>query len=72
VRRLSTWYISYAVPRGTEMTVAKDRDKAIETACELLRDGANVLGVGPMVDEPTGNLITAEQIREIVKIRQAA
>jgi hypothetical protein len=72
VRLLSTWYISYAVPRGTEMTIAKDRGKTIETACELLRDGVNVLGVGPMVAAPTGNLITAEQIREMVKIRQAA
>jgi hypothetical protein len=72
VRRLRSWYISYAVPRGTEMTIAKDRGTAIEIACELLRDGVDVLGAGPMVEEPAGKVITGEQIRSIAKMRRAA
>jgi hypothetical protein len=47
------------------MHISKHREAAIDTACDLLRQGLNVTEVGPMLGMRDGNVLDGDQIRRI-------
>src|SRR5437016_4660630 len=66
------WYISFAIPGGTKMSIAVDRAAAIESALAMLGSGIDVREVGPMVEPPEGKIIDAAAIRAMRQTREAA
>jgi len=62
------WYVAVGIPNGTKMMVAPDREAAIKTAFQLLDEGQVITEVGPMVEPPEGNILTAEAIREMHRV----
>ena len=66
------WYVSFAIPAGTSMSIAANRAAAIETALAMLSEGIDVREVGPMVEPPEGKIIDAAAIRALRDTRKAA
>jgi hypothetical protein len=70
--RQGPWYIAYRLVNASAMKIASDREEAINSACALLAQDIDVQAVGPMIEAPEGNLISAAEIRQIRAMRLAA
>lgn len=66
------WYVAVRIPSGTRMNIACGRDAAITMARALLRDGEDVQEIGPMIEDPEGNVLKAPDLRRILEDREAA
>jgi hypothetical protein len=61
-----SWYVSYRSGGSVVMNVFKRKDLAISAACRLLDTGCeNGVEVGPMLEPPEGNILTADDLRRI-------
>ena len=63
--RKSGWYVSYKGGCATVMHLHRDRARAIEAACDLLRRNLDVTEVGPMLEIRDGNVLNSAEIRRI-------
>jgi hypothetical protein len=67
-RGSDAWYVTSWKGLFTEMRIAKSRSEAIALACDMLRRGIGVTGVGPML-EMGWQRIDAAAIRQIFRER---
>ena len=65
---MSEWYVAYINARDVETRLANDRGAAINEACELLRQGIEVMAVGPMA-AAAGTTLDADDLMEIFERR---
>ena len=70
--RQGPWYVAYRLVNASAMKIASSKEEAIDAACVLLAQDIDVQLVGPMVEAPEGNLISAAEIRQIRTMRLAA
>jgi hypothetical protein len=67
---MSGWYVSYRAGAGTVMSLAKSKDEAISTACDLLDRKMNVQEIGPLLGmRDPGDIIDSVAIRKLHAIR---
>jgi hypothetical protein len=67
---MSSWYVSYRAGAGTVMCLARNRDEAISTACDLLDRKIYVLGIGPLLGMPApGDIVHSAEIRKLHAMR---
>ncbi len=65
-----SWYVSYRRGGGTVMHVFESRDLAIEAAWRALDQGhKDALCVGPMLGNPEGNTLSADDLIQLRKNR---
>ncbi|HZU90286.1 MAG TPA: hypothetical protein VE993_13615 [Stellaceae bacterium] len=61
-----SWYVSYRSSGAVVMNVFKRKDLAIGAALDLLDVGCHSeIMVGPMLEPPEGNILTADDLRRI-------
>ena len=67
---MSGWYVSYRAVSGTVMSLAKNRDEAISTACDLLDRKINVQEIGRVLGmRDPGDIIDSVEIRKLHAMR---
>jgi hypothetical protein len=67
---MSGWYVSYRAGSGTVMSLAKSRNEAIGTACDLLDRKMNVQEIGPLLGmRDPGDIIDSVEIRKLHAMR---
>jgi uncharacterized protein YjgD (DUF1641 family) len=70
---MSGWYVSYRAGSGTVMSLAKSRNEAISTACDLLDRMINVQEIGPLLGmRDPADIIDAVAIRKLHAMRTHA